>query len=182
MKKTIAIIAATAACSLIAFAGLLSFAPILKDLARQPAKALTEIKPSLPLSTPTPKPTPYWKTETWQIETNAIALAPGQLWSHPLWVNPEWRNARLVGRFQAQGGGGNDVYACVTDSDGLTNFKNGHAFNVWYQTQGPVTVATIGANLPHGDSWLVFSNKFSIFANKAVTLDLKIEYERLVYP
>lgn len=181
MKKTIAIIAATMVCSFIAFAGLLSFAPILKDLARQPAKALTEIKPSLPLSTPTPKPTPYWKTETWQIETHAAILAPGQVWQHPLWVNPEWRNARLIGRFSAQGGSGNDIYACVTDGDGLTNLRNGHGCKVWYES-GKVTVDTVNAALPSGQSFFVFSNRFSLFANKAVTLDLKIRYERLVYP
>jgi hypothetical protein len=182
MKKTIAIIAATAACSFIAFAGLLSLAPVLKDLTKQPVKALTEIKLSLPLATPTPKPTPYWKTEIRQIETNAIALGPGRIWTQPLWISPVWRNARLVGRFTAQGGGGNDVYACVTNQDGLINLKNGHGFNTWYQSNGRVTVDTINAALPNGQSYFVLSNAFSIFANKAVTLDLRIEYEHLVSP
>lgn len=176
MKKPVTIVAVIFACAVIALIGL----PVLADLIYKPVTPINAAIP-LPRSTLAPKPTPYWKTETWQIEQRAVALAPGQTWAHPLWINPEWRNARLVGRFTAQGGSGNDVYACVTNGDGLTNLRNGHPAKVWYES-GRVTVDTINQTLPDGHTYFVLSNKFSIFANKAVTLDLKIEYERLVYP
>ena len=136
---------------------------------------------SHPLITPTPRPTPYWKSESYQIKRQAIALAPGQFWWQPLRVEEHWRGARLVGRFTAQGGSGNDIYACVTDEDGLTNLKNNHGYKVWYKS-GKVTVDTINALLPTGQSYFVLSNKFSVFAHKSVMLDLRVEYERLVQP
>lgn len=157
-----------------------SLAPTIKNLGRRPVVS-SGIDSSLLRGNPTPQATPYWKPETWEVETKAVALAPGQVYALPLWVNPEWRNARLIGRFQAQGGSGNDIYACVTDKDGLTNLKNGHAAKIWYES-GRMTVDTINAAIPGGLSYFTLSNKFSIFANKAVTFDLRIEYERLVNP
>lgn len=180
-KKLVAVIALIAALSLLVFAGLSLLAPALKKLTGQPATAINQISSALPRFTPTPHPTPYWKSETWEINQKAAALGPGQIYALPLWVNPAWRNARLVGRFQAQGGSGNDIYACVTNQDGFINLKNGHQAKIWYES-GRVTVDTINAILPSGHSYFVLSNRFSIFSNKAVTFDLKIEYEQLIYP
>lgn len=128
-----------------------------------------------------PAPTPYWTTGSSKITRQAIALAPGHYWYEMIDVNGHWRNARLVGKFTAQGGGGNDVEAFVTDDDGLANFRNRHGFKQWYYS-GRVTVDTIDAAIPLGRCYLVFSNTFSTFAHKSVTFDLRVEYEYLMQP
>ena len=130
-----------------------------------------------------PKPTPYWKTESYQIETKALALAPNQMQSIGFVIPDDWRNARLVGNFRAQGGSGNDIEALITDEDGLINKQNNMwaRIKVWYQS-GRVTVDTLNVRLPTGKSHLIFENRFSVFSNKAITLNMRIEYERLVEP
>jgi predicted nucleic acid-binding Zn ribbon protein len=134
-----------------------------------------------PQATPAPKPTPYWKTENYRIKSHAVALNVGQMWSHPLDVEKDWRNARLVGRFKTQGGLRDDIYACVTDKDGLVNLKSGLAHTVWYES-GRVTVDTINVSLPVGRSYFVLMNRYAWLTNRTVTFDLKVEYERLVNP
>lgn len=152
-----------------------------REARRLPPHSEFTFTPAQFTAAPTPQPTPYWKAASVKIRREAIALAPGQYWSQRIEVRDEWRNARLVGRFEAQGGSGNDVSAFVTDDDGLINFKNKHRYDVWYQS-GRVTVDTINTPLPVGRSYFVVSNTFSVFAHKSVTFDLSVEYERLVQP
>lgn len=83
---------------------------------------------------------------------------------------------KVSGNFRASGGGGNDVEVYITDENGFTNIKNGHSGNVWYDS-GKITVGDIDVKLGPGTYYLVFSNTFSVFANKAVTSDINIEYE-----
>jgi len=52
---------------------------------------------------------------------------------------------------------------------------------VWYES-GRVTVDTINVRLPAGRSYFVLKNRYAWVTNRAVTFDLKVEYERLVYP
>jgi len=134
-----------------------------------------------PQAPPEPTPTPYWKTENYRIKSHAVALDVGQMWWYPLDVEEDWRNARLVGRFKTQGGLRDDIYACVTDKDGLENLKNDLRYNIWYES-GRVTVDTINARLPVGRSYFVLKNKYAWLTNRAVSFDLKVEYERLVSP
>jgi len=180
-RRIIAVITVLGVCAAI-FITVAALPPILKGLTQKPpADAAARFTPSTPVFSPTPTPTPYWQTKNYQIESHAVALDVGQMWWQPLFVKEEWRNARLVGRFTAQGGSRDDVYACVTDEDGLANLKNNLAHNVWYES-GRVTVNTINARLPYGRSYFVLKNKYAWFTNRAITFDLKIEYERLVYP
>ena len=134
----------------------------------------------LPTPTPMPTATPFWKAESYEIDTRAIAVQPDQMWWQPLHVKNDWRNARLVGRFTAQGGEKNDIEAIVTNEDGLINWRknNLHRPKVWYKS-GRVTEDTINAPLPTGQSYFVLNNRFSDFANKTVRFNLRVEYERL---
>lgn len=50
--------------------------------------------------------------------------------------------------------------------------------SVWYDS-GKATVGTIDVRLSPGRYFLVFSNTFSMFANKVVTADLWLHYEHL---
>lgn len=141
---------------------------------------------SLPRSNAPPGRTPHtpqWEAKTWELEQKVITVPPGKILKWPLWVNPEWRNAKLVGKFQVEGGRGNDIEAIVTDKDGFTNWSNNQWFRprTWYRS-GRLTADSLSVALPAGHSVLAFDNRFSTFSNKAITLDLKIEYEQLTYP
>jgi hypothetical protein len=83
-------------------------------------------------------------------------------------------SAEVKGRFEAQGGSGNDIEVFLLDRDGLTNWKNHHQANTFYKS-GRVTVANIYAKVPRGEYYLIFSNTFSLASNKVVTADLRLE-------
>lgn len=140
---------------------------------------------SLPTPTPTPipKPTPFWKAESYEIDTKAISVQRDQMWWQPLQVKNDWRNARLVGRFTAQGGEKNDIEAIVTDENGLINLRKNRSYQpkVWYMS-GRVTEDAINAPLPAGQSYLIFDNRFSVSTQKTVRFELRVEYERLEQP
>lgn len=81
--------------------------------------------------------------------------------------------ANVVGRFRAEGGGGNDIECFILDSDAFENWHNGHAVNTYYNS-GRITVANINVNLNEGDYVIVFNNKFSAVSNKAVTANIEL--------
>jgi zinc-ribbon domain len=173
------------ACVLIAFAVL---PEILKGRSQPQGPTTVTGGPALysappPTPTPTPMPAPVLKTETYEIDTKAVGLQPDQMWWHPLLVKNDWRNARLVGKFTAQGGEKNDIEAIVTNEKGLINWRKNylHRPEVWYKS-GRVTEDTIKVPLPTGQSYFVFNNRFSVSANKTVRFNLRIEYERLAQP
>jgi ribosomal protein L40E len=137
----------------------------------------------LPTPTPAPIQTPIWKSESFEIATKALALQPNQLWSQPLRVQNDWRNARLIGKFTAQGGEKNEIEAIVTNEDGLINWQKNSSYQpkAWYRS-GPVTEDTINATLPAGQSYFIFDNRLSPPANKTIRFNLRVEYERLAQP
>ena len=104
---------------------------------------------SSPTPVPTPMPTPVWKAESYEIDTKALGLQPGQMWSRPLQVQNDWRNARLVGKFTAQGGERNEIEAIVTNEEGLVKWQKNYSYQpkAWYRS-GPVTEDTVNATLP----------------------------------
>lgn len=83
------------------------------------------------------------------------------------------QNARVIGRFQATGGSGNDVEAFILGQDEFVNFQSGHRVNTWFNS-GRVTVANIEAQIPPGTYYLVFSNKFSLVSPKAVNASVRL--------
>jgi hypothetical protein len=82
--------------------------------------------------------------------------------------------SHVSGRFKAQGGSGNDIQVFIFDGDGFENWKNHHSATTYYNS-GKVTVGTIDAQLGSGTYFLVFDNTFSLFSNKAISSDIKIQ-------
>jgi hypothetical protein len=77
-------------------------------------------------------------------------------------------SARVVGRFEATGGGGNDIQAVIASSDEFENWQNGHPAHVLFQT-GRTTVATLNVPISKpGTYYLGFNNKFSLVSNKTI--------------
>jgi hypothetical protein len=81
---------------------------------------------------------------------------------------------QVKGRFEAQGGSGNDIEVFLMDGDGFTNWKNGHPTKPWYNS-GKVTVGNIDVGIPRGEYYLVFNNAFSRVSNKIITADIHLE-------
>lgn len=182
-KGVVALIAVFVACAC-ALAAYTVLPKILKGRSqKQTAVAGAPILYSTGTPTPTPTPAPVWKAESQEIDTKAIALQPNEMWWRPLYVKDDWRNARLVGKFTAQGGEKNDIEAVVTNESGLINWRENRSYppKVWYKS-GRVTEDTINAPLPTGQSYFVFNNRFSASGNKTIRFNLRIEYERLAQP
>jgi hypothetical protein len=83
---------------------------------------------------------------------------------------------RVVGRFEASGGQGNDVQVVVANADGFDNWRNGHAAQVLYQT-GKTTVGTLNVPITQpGTYYLGFNNKFSLVSDKTVSGQIQLYY------
>lgn len=85
--------------------------------------------------------------------------------------------ARIAGSFEAQGGSGNDVQVILTDSQGFTNFQNGHSFRSPYSTQ-KITTDTFNVPLSPGRYYLIFNNRFSVFTPKAVSAEIDLHWNQ----
>lgn len=81
-------------------------------------------------------------------------------------------NNRIIGRFQATGGRGNDIEVFILDPDSYTNWRNRHTVQTWYNS-GRVTVGNINAMLPPGQYVLIFNNGFSLISPKAVSVQIQ---------
>jgi hypothetical protein len=86
-------------------------------------------------------------------------------------------NVRMQGHFVATGGSGNDVEVFLLNADAFTNWRNGHKANAIYSS-GKVTQDSPNAGLPSdaGTYYLVFNNRFSLIAPKAVEANLNFTY------
>jgi hypothetical protein len=143
----------------------------------------TNQSPSISTSSPVqsaPKPAPVWIETSQDIASGAFTVGARTYVYYDFMVDQSWRKVRLNGRFQAQGGWGNDITVLLTDEDGFTNWQNGHNARVWYNS-GKVTIGTINVTLPPGHYYLVFSNTFALISNKAVNATILLFYEYLTY-
>jgi hypothetical protein len=93
-------------------------------------------------------------------------------------VTPEMANARLEGSFSATGAR-NDIEVTLLTEAQYANWQERRNFEATY-VSGRVTSGKIAVALPAtpGTYFVVFSNRFSIFSNKAVTADLQLLFDR----
>lgn len=103
------------------------------------------------------------------------------IWNQQLWVQPasytyfafdvdtnREPNPTLTGRFEARGGGGNDIEVVVAFRDEFLNWANGHGGSVLY-TSGKKTTGTVSVELPGSGQYVVgFNNRFSLVSRKSV--------------
>ena len=91
--------------------------------------------------------------------------------------NPEkMENARVIGRFHASGGSGNDIEAVLADESEFENWVNADEARVLYST-GKITNGKIDVPITQpGTYYLVFSNVFSLLADKEVSADIELRY------
>ena len=85
----------------------------------------------------------------------------------------------VTGNFTAYGGSGNDILAVVANERNYTNWINGHEAQVLWGTQGKQTTGDIEAKfLQPGEYYLAFSNRFSVFTDKQVSLEVDLNYKK----
>lgn len=111
------------------------------------------------------------------IVNRPFTIRPAQYVFYTFTVPPDVTEVTVHGRFEASGGSGNDVEVYILDEDGFVNWQNGHRVRAFYASSR-LTQANVEAKLPQreGTYYLVFSNKFSVLANKAVMADIAVGY------
>jgi len=111
------------------------------------------------------------------IAGGAFIVEPGQYKSFKLAIAPGMAKPSLEGSFEASGGN-NDVEVLLLESTQFLNWQNGHRAASVYSS-GRVTSDRLEVSLPEEAAtyYLIFSNKFSYFRNKAVKADMKLLYD-----
>lgn len=128
------------------------------------------------LDYPAASPTTYNLTET--VVSGAFIVEPRTFKPFKITLTPGMTNARLEGSFTASGAR-NDIEVTLLNEAQYANWQNRQRFDAAY-VSGRVTSAKIAVTLPAGPGtyYVVFSNRFSIISNKAVTADVQLVYDR----
>lgn len=133
-------------------------------------------------SRPAPRPAPVPKTRyvpvSQKIATGQITVKASRYVRYRITIQPEMVEPVLTGSFNASGGSGNDIRAVIADEMNYTNWINGHQANVFWGTEGKQTTGTFKVRLRPGQYYLVFSNKFSVFTDKQVFLEVDLNSKR----
>lgn len=133
-------------------------------------------------------PTPVIQPVTIPLAQKAFTIGARQYVYFKFTIPPRSSEVQMRGRFEASGGSGNDIEVVVLNEDAFTNWQNHHSVPTYYNS-GRVTVSTLSARLPSTDNlqespiyYLIFSNIFSVFSNKAVSADITLHYNRVLQP
>lgn len=155
-----------------------SSTPVIVTKVPNQVRFTTEQSTSQPVPTPemisTSEP-PRMMSRT--ITRGSFTVGAGQYKYFTFSVDGDGRKVYLKGRFEATGGGRNDVEVYVLNQDGFTNFVNRNRSPTFYNS-GRATVGDVYAELPTRPAqtyYLVFSNSFSILSPKAVTANIALE-------
>ncbi len=126
----------------------------------------------------------WWVSFAAIPHTETITETPFSVNSHSLssyrfTVPPGATNVVVSGQFSATGGSANDVEVFVLTDDAFAAWQGGYSTNMYYDS-GRVTQSSINAALPPGAGtyYLVFNNKFSLRAAKAVEAVATLRYSR----
>jgi hypothetical protein len=107
------------------------------------------------------------------LTPSSFAVNAGQMRYFQFTVNG---SARVVGRFQASGGNGNDIEAVLTDADDFENWRNGHAARALYQS-GKTTVGSINVPISQaGAYYLAFNNRFALLSTKTISAEIVLHH------
>lgn len=115
------------------------------------------------------------------VTQGQIIVRSGQLVYFRFPVSSDMFDARLVGRFSASGGSGNDIEAALFASeDEYQNWSNGHTASAVWSSGGKRTTGSCSVGLREGNYVLAFSNKYSLITDKQVFTAFEIRYRRKV--
>jgi hypothetical protein len=126
-----------------------------------------------------PAVAPAYEAMAQPVVTGSFIVEPRTFKPFKIVVAGGMTKPRIEGTFSATGAR-NDIEVTLLEEAQFTNWQNRQRFESAYQS-GRVTNATIDVELPADPAtyYVVFSNRFSIFSNKAVVADLHLRYDRL---
>jgi hypothetical protein len=122
---------------------------------------------------------PVFRPKKEKLFSGQIVVRAGQMVWQKIQVDTEaMHDVRVMGKFRASGGSGNDVQAVLADEDSFENWKNGHQAQVLYST-GQVTVGELNTPITKsGTYYFCLSNKFSMFTSKDVFAEIDLVYRQ----
>jgi hypothetical protein len=125
-----------------------------------------------------PSATPPLQSLTEAIINGAFIVEPRTFKPFKIIVTEDMDSPRLEGTFSATGAR-NDIEVTLLTETQFANWQNRRTFEAAYAS-GRVTSGNIEISLPTtpGTYFVVFSNRFSIFSNKAVTADVQLHYNK----
>jgi hypothetical protein len=127
------------------------------------------------------KPTvaPAFQAVTEPIVNGSFVVGPRTFTPYKFVVTTGMWKPRLEGTLTAQGAR-NDIEVTVLDETQFTNWQNRDTFKAAYES-GRVTDTKLNLELPETPAtyYVVFSNRFSLMSNKAVTANVQLCYDRV---
>jgi hypothetical protein len=128
---------------------------------------------------PAPVLAPVYQHLAEPIVTGSFVVEPRTFKPFKVVVANGMTKPRLEGTFSASGAR-NDIEVTLLDESQLATWQNRGRVEPAYAS-GRVTNATMNIELPPDPAtyYVVFSNRFSLISNKAVTADLHLRYDRL---
>lgn len=109
-----------------------------------------------------------------------LTVKAGTFSSRDFTITDEMEEARLVGKFEASGGSGDNIQVCVATADEFRNWINGNQAKVFYSRKATVDSFNVGP-LPPGKYTIGFSNKHAILFSRDVTADVTLHYTTREY-
>jgi hypothetical protein len=117
---------------------------------------------------------------TQNIASGNVTVQARGYTQYPINILQEMGNTTVSGAFSASGGNGNDIIGVIADESNFTNWINGHQTQVYWSTKGRETTGNFSVTLRPGTYHLAFSNKFSTFTAKQLSLDVRMTYHKTV--
>ena len=129
-----------------------------------------------PESVPSPPSSVQHLAES--VVNTAFIVGPRNFKPFKVTLTPDMTNARIEGTFTASGAN-DDIEVTLLNEAQFANWQNRAKFEAAYES-GRVTSGKIAITLPSGPGtyFVVFSNRFSLISNKAVTADLQLRYDK----
>lgn len=111
------------------------------------------------------------------ITSGSIVVKAGRVQYFRFVVDTDkMRDVRVVGRFHASGGWGNDIQAILASETDFQNWVNGHPSRALYNS-GKTTAGEINRPiLSSGTYVFAVSNIFALLSPKTVTADVELKY------
>src|SRR5215471_18753317 len=123
------------------------------------------------------------RTENVKLAAGTFTVQPRRYSFSRFTVPQNCKNVRVQGRFTTSGGSENGIEVYILSEGELANWKSGHQGQKIYNS-GRVSANTINLRLPATSDWqtatyyIVFNNKFSADASKALKADVSLYYDR----
>jgi hypothetical protein len=117
-------------------------------------------------------PQPVFVPMSTNLFTGQTVVRAGGYVTNSFTVEPGMQNFRVVGKFNASGGTGNDIQVVLADEDEFQNWINGHEAKVFYSTEKITTGKLDVGALSPGRYVLALSNRFSVFTDKQVFAEI----------